>query len=118
MVSIEVYGASDDLVEIEIDGKPFEELSEPNTIKFVAADKILTVDIKHSGSRGWQLTATIDDDTEEGELPFRVRLVQHRYSPKFIIESDTALQLFWKDGHKEMVSRIVRPKAKSEGQEG
>lgn len=87
MKSFAVYGASDDLVEQEADSKPFEETGEPRSFAFVAGRKALHVTVAFDGKRGWLITTALDDDEEEGALPFDVRIVQEKYSPKLIVDN-------------------------------
>ncbi len=84
MTTIGIYGASDDLTTIELDGKPWDELGEEEDLMFTAAGKTLHVHVEH-GKRGWSIATSIDDETEEGDLPFKVALVQHHYSPKLLV---------------------------------
>lgn len=99
MTTIGIYGASDDLTEIEVDGKPFEEFGEPRSFVFSSEGKSLTVDIEHDGKRGWLLTTCIDDESEDGDLPFRVAIVQEKYSPKLEVTVTGAPVTFtwWED---------------------
>lgn len=85
MSTIGIHGASDDLVEIEIDGKPWEELSEPRSFVFTACGKSLLVDIEHDGKRGWTISTCIEDDSESGGLPFAVSIGQRNYSPLLVV---------------------------------
>jgi hypothetical protein len=86
MTMIGIYGASDDLVEVEIDRKPWEEFSEPHSFTFTAAGKALHVDVEHDGKRGWKLSTVLDDEKEEGSLPFSVSIHQRNYSPLVLIQ--------------------------------
>jgi hypothetical protein len=89
MKSIAIYGASDDLVEIEADGKPLDETSQPRSFAFVAGTKSLHAKFSYNGKigTGWKLSIELSDPSEQGSLPFDVRIVQERYSPKLIIEN-------------------------------
>jgi hypothetical protein len=89
MKSFAIYGASDDLVEQEADGKPHDETGQPRSFSFVAGEKALHAKLSFSGKigTGWKLTVELQDESEAGDLPFDVRIVQERYSPKLIIEN-------------------------------
>lgn len=91
MKSFAIYGASDDLVEQEADGKPHDETGQPRSFSFVAGTKALHAKMSFSGKigTGWKLTVELQDEHEAGELPFSVRIVQERYSPKLIVEHAT-----------------------------
>lgn len=93
MNSIAIYGASDDLVEIEVDGKPHEELSPPKSFAFTSGTKTLHARLSYDGKKGtaWKLTIELQDEGEEGDLPFDVAIVQERYSPKLIVTAKKAL---------------------------
>jgi len=82
--SIGIYGASDDLATIELDGEAWEEQGEKANYVFIADSKRLLVHIEH-GRSGWAITTRIEDESEEGDLPFDVALVQHNYSPKLVV---------------------------------
>lgn len=84
MKSIGIYGASDDLATIEVDGKAWDEQGSSEDYVFTAEQKSLHVHIEH-GRGGWSISTRIEDDSEEGELPFDVALVQHNYSPKLVV---------------------------------
>ena len=89
MKSFAVYGASDDLVEQEVDGKPFDETGQPKRFTFLASGKALVVRVGYDGKvgTGWKLAVELKDEDEKGELPFDVRIVQENYSPKLIVEN-------------------------------
>jgi len=89
MNSFGIYGASDDLVELEADGKPHDELSPPKSFLFIAGAKSLHVRLSYNGKHGtgWKLSIELQDESERGDLPFDVRIVQERYSPKLTVEN-------------------------------
>lgn len=99
MKTIVLYGASDDLVELEIDGGTREELSEPSAFVFTAGGKSLHAELAHDGKFGWRITVAIDDDKESGSLPFTVRIEQEAYSPKLVVEVTTVpvTLIWWQD---------------------
>ena len=89
MKSFAIYGASDDLVEQEVDGQPFDETGQPRSFAFVAGTKTLHAKLSFAGKvgTGWKLSIELQDDTESGDLPFDVRIVQEKYSPKLIVDN-------------------------------
>lgn len=89
MRSFAIYGASDDLVEQEGDGKPHDETGQPRSFSFVTGTKALHAKLSYSGKigTGWKLTLELQDEHEDGALPFDVRIVQERYSPKLIVDN-------------------------------
>lgn len=86
-----IYGASDDLVEQEIDDKPHDETGQPRSFVFLAGTKSLhaTMSFKGKKGTGWKLSVELQDDSEEGALPFDVSIVQERYSPKLVVRATT-----------------------------
>lgn len=94
MASIGIYGESDDLATIEVDGKAWDEQGEKANYAFICEGKTLHVRIEHG--RGWCITTRIEDPTEEGPLPFDVALVQHNYSPKLVVTAkDKPVTFMW-----------------------
>jgi hypothetical protein len=93
MNSFAIYGASDDLVEQEADGKPRDETGQPRSFTFLAGPKSLHAKLSYNGKvgTGWKLSVELRDEDEKGDLPFDVRIVQERYSPKLIVENATAM---------------------------
>jgi hypothetical protein len=92
--SIAIYGASDDLATIEVDGTAWEEQGETANYVFTCDGKSLHVHIEHG--RGWSITTRIEDESEEGALPFDVALVQHKYSPKLVVTArDKPVVFIW-----------------------
>ena len=110
MTMIGIYGASDDLVEIEIDGKPWEELSEPRSFIFTANGKALHVDVEHDGKRGWRIATTLDDESESGDLPFLVSMHQRNYSPLLLVQAIAAhpVTFTWWDEDKKARTKTIR----------
>ena len=96
-----VYGASDDLVELEIDGKAFDELGEPNELVFSAGTKALHVRVAHDGRRGWTAEVRIEDESEEGDLPFKVTVEQRNYSPLVLVESTGPMTVTWRETNQD-----------------
>lgn len=84
-----VYGASDDLVVQELDGKGYDETSPPTSFMFVAGTKTLHARVSFDGKKGsgWKVSTELQDDTEKGDLPFMVTVVQHNYSPKLVVQA-------------------------------
>lgn len=95
MTQIAISGYSDDIVSIEINGKDFDEEREPNEFIFSSDGKALHANIAH-GRHGWEITTRIEDESEEGDLPFKVAIVQEKYSPKLVIDFSTPLTMNWK----------------------
>lgn len=89
MKSFAIYGASDDLVEQQADGKGHDETGQPRSFSFVAGTKALHAKLSYNGKigTGWKLTIELQDEGERGDLPFDVRIVQERYSPKLIVDN-------------------------------
>lgn len=84
-----IYGASDDLVEQEIDDKAHDETGQPRSFVFIAGTKSLHAKLSYNGKRGtgWKLTVELQDESEDGSLPFDVSIVQERYSPKLVVRA-------------------------------
>lgn len=101
MSTIAINGASDDLVEIEVNGRAWDELSEPKHFTILGGSKGLEVSIEHDGKRGWVLSTVLIDETEEGDLPFRASIVQEHYSPKLVIEHDRPITVTWFEGEEK-----------------
>lgn len=91
MKSFAIMGYSDDVVCLEVDGALVDEKSQPCSISFVAGGKALHAKISFSGKNGtgWKISVELQDDSEEGSLPFTTRIVQENYSPKLIVEFAT-----------------------------
>jgi hypothetical protein len=118
MRTIGIYGASDDLVEIEVDGKPHAELGALNKAQsfvITAKEKTLHAAVAHDGKRGWTITTSIDDDTERGDLPFRVELRQRDYSALLLVSSEVPFVVtWWEDGQPQTMTLRER----TEGRDG
>jgi hypothetical protein len=82
-----IYGASDDLVEQELDGKGHDETGQPRSFVFLSGTKSLHAKLSYNGKKGtgWKLTVELQDEDEKGDLPFDVAIVQERYSPKLVV---------------------------------
>jgi hypothetical protein len=87
------YGASDDLVVVEVDGKPVDEIgcwNKPVTITFShQGDGRCELQIEH-GKRGWECRLYLHDDFDDGEeLPrFTVEASRNGYSQVWRCELD------------------------------
>lgn len=102
---IRIYGASDDLVEIEEDGAPLEEIGcygtevalligddEPMPGEFRAEGVIVSI---HHGHFGWVVgVASVDD--ESARPPWALRLDHENYSPAIEIDCPPGTSLWLK----------------------
>lgn len=90
MTTYTIYGASDDLVEVEKDGeslKEYDALNKTLWFEFAHPDNkligvIATIEF---GSHGWTISTWLID----GDAPphnWRIRIEQEEYSPSFRIE--------------------------------
>lgn len=113
MRTVGIYGASDDLVELELDGQPFEELSalsKGRSFVFTSDGKALHADIDFDGYRGWRIALTLDDVTESGELPFRVHVRQREHSPLLLVElTGKPVVLTWVDDDGRPRTKALQP---------
>lgn len=92
---IRIYGASDDLVELEEDGRPLEEVGcyGCEVLLLIGDDEPLPGDVRaegvlvsiHHGPFGWMVgVASVDD--ESAKAPWALRLDHEHYSPAIEVD--------------------------------
>lgn len=90
-MKISAYGASDDNVEVNINGKWGEEFAAYDTTTYLYIDsKDGGVDIALKHGRGWEVTISLPDHHEDNEplLPVTLRMSETGYSYEAIVEVD------------------------------
>lgn len=93
---IRIYGASDDLVEIEQDGKPIEELGAIDRERVIHIGEYTHVFARHHGKRGWMLGVWFGtDDFDQCIQPWRIHVETEKYSPVIVIECPACTKVTW-----------------------
>jgi len=89
---LSVWGASDDLLEIAIDGKVVDELGcYDNTTTIMVDDGErgrVVIDYEHSGQVGWRATVSLPKDHDDGQpmVAVALSLSENGYSPRVDVE--------------------------------